>query len=162
MKIEYRNGNLFHDPELTHVVHCCNSHGAMNSGFAKELRERFPGAFDVYHAAYRLEQERGCLLSLGQIIPYVDADKGLTIFNLVGQKNYGRDAKRYASYDAIASGLEAIDEAAPDLGMTRLFMPLMGAVLAGGSWRVISSNIEVSSTNYQPIVYLFDGVLPLT
>jgi O-acetyl-ADP-ribose deacetylase (regulator of RNase III) len=154
LKIEYRTGNLFEGEDVRFLVHCCNAQGRMGSGFAKELRERYPGAYEVYTEVHHLEG-----LKPGQIIPY-RADDGRTIFNLIGQRFYGYDGRRYVSYDAIAEGLEAIDVLARDLGIDKLFMPTMGSALAGGSWAVLSSIVERYSTNYQPVVYLFDGFVP--
>ncbi len=166
MQIEYRNGNVFDATDMTHVVHCCNSQGRMNSGFAKELRARYPGAYEAYHAVYY--EQSG--LKMGQIISYQapsDDDDGLVIYNLIGQKNYGYDGDtRYVSYDAITDGLEFLDRNVlniraehPDY-MLKLHMPAIGSGLAGGSWHIISSIIERHSENYQPIVYLLDGKLP--
>jgi hypothetical protein len=39
---------------------------------------------------------------------------------------------------------------------------LIGAGLANGSWTLIYGIIEEESTNFQPIVYLYDGRIPAT
>ena len=156
MKIEYRTGDLFDDPEAKYIIHCCNAMGRARSGFAKAVRDRYPEAFVEYEKESR---ENGLMMS--QIIPYTTPD-GRIIFNLIGQKNYGYDGKRYVSYDAIAKGFEGLDEVSLDLGMSSLFMPLIGSGLAGGSWRVISSIVETYSINFSPVVYLLDGKIPQT
>ena len=152
VKIEYREGNLFEGEDVRFLIHCCNSQGRMGSGFAKELRERYPGAYLAYadtHTKFGL--------SMGQIIPYTDPVDERTIFNLIGQRNYGYDGQRYVSYDALVMGFEALDELAEDLGMDKLFMPVLGCDLAGGRWSIVESIIEEHSRNYQPVVYLLPG-----
>ncbi len=155
MKIEYRTGNLFEGSDVKFLIHCCNAQGRMGSGFAKELRARYPGAYLAYDAAF---QDAG--LRPGQIVPYLDDHDGRTIFNLIGQRNYGYDGQRYVSYDALVEGFEALDELAEETGMDKLFMPTLGCALAGGRWPIVSSIIETHSRNYQPVVYLFDGKMP--
>lgn len=152
MKIEYREGNLFLGGDVRFLIHCCNAQGRMGSGFAKELRERYPGAYLAYDEAHRTNG-----LTPGQIVPYTDPNDGRTIFNLIGQRHYGYDGKRYVTYDGLVDGFEALDELAGDLGMDKLFMPVLGCDLAGGKWSIVSSIIETHSRNYQPVVYLLPG-----
>jgi O-acetyl-ADP-ribose deacetylase (regulator of RNase III) len=151
MKIEYRTGNLFLDTNIAYIVHCVNAQHRMKSGFAKELRERYPDAYDTYMAEP--------VLRMGDIIPHVAPDSR-TIFHLVGQQHYGNDGERYVSYDAITEGIVTLNKIAPEIRMTELAMPLIGAGLAGGSWSVISEIIQHYSVDFQPIVYLLDGKIP--
>lgn len=158
MKIEYRTGNLFDDPNLTHLVHCCNAQGRMGSGFAKELRERFPNVYDVYHLDYQEAYRAGKSLRLGWVID-VETPTGITVYNLIGQQFYGANGAKYVSYDAICEGIEWIDQNVPE--GAEVCMPTMGAVLAGGKWSVIASIVEAYSTRFKPVVYLFDGTMPV-
>ena len=153
MKIEYRAGNLFLDPTLKHLVHCCNDRGQMGSGFAKELRKRYSGAYEDYYNRWKVNKG----LSLGSVLPFVASD-GVTIFNLIGQQGFGQNGARYVSYDAITNGIIWINEHIEDC--SELLMPTMGAVLAGGKWPIIAAIVEEYSTRFKPVVYLFDGKLP--
>lgn len=153
MKIEYRTGNLFEDPSVCFVAHCCNAQGRMGSGFAKELRDRNPSVYDAYAADYRVEN-----VFLGQAYP-ITGDDGRIYFNIIGQEFFGYDGARYVSYDALATAFENISMLAESLRMTHLAMPLIGAGLAGGKWSVISNIIE-SHLHVQPIVFLLDGKIP--
>lgn len=154
MKIEYRTGNLFDEPNLTHLVHCCNAQGVMGSGFAKDLRSRYPEAYDYYRCIY---VDSNSSLKMGGVLD-IKASDGKVIYNLIGQEFFGPAGKRYVSYDAIAEGIEWIDENIPE--GAELCMPTMGAVLAGGKWSVIASIVEAYSTRFKPVVYLFDGKMP--
>lgn len=161
MKIEYRTGNLFDGEDVVFLAHCCNARGKMGSGFAKELRARYPGAYQVYRDEFERGGSDNHVMDMGSVIPY-EADDSRIILNIIGQRNYGYDGARYVSYDALATAFDTLDTAARDMQMDKLFMPAIGSALAGGSWSIISSIIERHSTNYQPIVYLFDGVPPTT
>lgn len=94
------------------------------------------------------------------------------ILNAITQENYGRSDTRYVSYDAIAHVFETLsleaeltqcdaDHATLRGGIIReVAMPLIGCGLANGRWSVVKSIIESHSTNFIPVVYLLDGVIP--
>lgn len=158
MKIEYRTGNMFFGPQ-TWLLHQANARGVMGSGVAKELKERYPENYDFYKAQYDEYIRKGYShIPLGTVIPFRTPDDKV-ILNLIGQENYGRDGKRYTSYDAIASGMELVSEMAAIEGVEEIAMPLIGSQLGGGSWGVISKIIEEYS-RFTPVVYLLDGVIP--
>ncbi len=150
MKIEYVTGDLLQSPELF-ILQGCNAQGVMGSGVAKAIRDRYPEVFNQYRAEY---DERG--LRLGQTI-WVNCDPHVVI-NAITQEFYGREeGRRYADYDAIETAIQEIDSLMVGLD-SRVAMPLIGAGLAQGSWAVISDIIETNSKNFQPVVYLIDGV----
>lgn len=117
------------------IVHGCNAQGVMGSGIALEVKTRYPGAFNAY---VRKHQEDGLLL--GDAIPYYDPKDKFWIINAVTQDYYGRDGKRYVSYDAVAVAFKRIRAASDKFD--RLFFPLIGAGLGGGDWNVIQAIIE--------------------
>lgn len=152
MKIIYRTGNLFESEGVKHIAHCCNAQGRMGSGFAKELRKRFPEAYDVYAAVHA---EQG--LNVGSVVPALCRD-GITIFNIIGQRNFGHDGARYVSYDGLTDAFSLIQETANQYGLEELHMPLLGCDLAGGKWSIVSAIIEAEFTTIQPVVHLLEGV----
>ena len=137
----------------------------MGSGIAAIIRRRYPKVFDDYigHA-----ETHG--LKLGDLIWSVNEPH--VVINLVSQENYGADDTRYASYDALATGFTRLNQIAAgarnDPQITEwcggpidaIAMPLIGAGLANGRWPIISSIIETHATDFQPVVYLIDGVIP--
>lgn len=153
MKIEYRTGDLFLDKDANHVIHCCNNKGRARSGFAGAVRLHYPKAFEDYERKFE-----SIGLTLGEIIVH-EADNR-TLYHMIGQDNYGYDGKKYASYDAIALGFMTMDQLAATGLFDKLYMPALGAVLAGGRWSIIEAIIEEHSKHYQPIVYLLDGKKP--
>jgi O-acetyl-ADP-ribose deacetylase (regulator of RNase III) len=164
MQIEYKTGDLLEASEPV-IVHGCNAQGAMRSGVAKVIRAKYPGAYEAYEARHKT---RG--LRLGDVI-WADCGPHI-VANAITQEYYGRDGRRYADYDAIEKAFTSINETAlatqsysgprtpPPPKITAVALPLIGAGLAGGSWKTISEIIEHCSTNFQPVVYLIDGKIP--
>lgn len=160
MKIIY--GNLFDhlnkEPNvLDIVVHGCNAQGVMGSGFAKELRERYPEAFSTYREKY---EKSG--LDLGSVVYYIHKDqeeeKTIVIANAITQEFFGRDGKRYVDYDAIAKTFEHICSTASSIGSDNfnLHFPAIGSGLGGGDEEVINNIIEekIKKYNVNATLYL--------
>lgn len=139
--MEYKTvkGNLFDYLKPGDAcVHGCNDQGIMGSGIALEVKTRFPGAYKIYREKF---DRHG--LELGEVIPYFDTT-GVLILNAVTQNFYGKDGKRYVKYDAVAECCRDIREGFKILlePPKRLYFPLIGAGLGGGSWAVISEIIK--------------------
>jgi O-acetyl-ADP-ribose deacetylase (regulator of RNase III) len=173
MKIEYKTGDLLAGPERF-ICHGCNAQGVMRSGIAALIRDIYPNAYTTYRAHY---DEHG--LALGHTIfveckPTDSRYRARTVIDAITQEHYGRDPNRvYVSYEAIEKAIKKIDDEArlrqetPSRARSHgliesVGFPLIGAGLANGSWKIISSIIEEHSTDFQPVVYLFDGVMPTT
>lgn len=118
-------------------VHGCNNQAVMGSGIALEIKNRFPGAYELYHETHKKSG-----LWLGTIIPYHD-NSGKIIINAITQDGYGRDGSRFVQYDAVAMCFAKIAKwfnSIPNPPKT-LYFPLIGAGLGGGSWPIISAII---------------------
>jgi len=143
--IKYYKGNLFLDYPNP-IVHGCNSKGVMGSGFAKELVTKYPEIYDGY--------KNFCASPnvLGKI--YVSETKrGTYIFNCITQENYGKDGKKYVSYDAVDSCFFTIKHLMEPLNFNKIHMPKIGAGLGGGNWDIISAIIESHMKDYMVCVY---------
>lgn len=139
-------GNLMTAEERI-ILHGCNAQKKMNSGVAKLIREQYPEAYHEYVSTTKLQ--------LGMVIYAESGDK--IIANGITQENYGRDGRRYCSYDAINSVMEDVHRYAIDRKIDRVAMPAIGAGLGGGSWSVIRAIIENAFTEIQPVVYTLDS-----
>lgn len=154
MKIEYIKGDLF-STNITSIVHGCNAQGVMGSGVAKIIREKYPKAYDRYLKEYELHNH----LRLGHVIPVPcgdkvnDPDNFKIIINSITQEFYGRDGKRYVSYDAVADSMNIINKFFEVYGITEVAMPKIGAGLGGGDWNVIEAIIESELKNVKAFVY---------
>lgn len=168
--IKYVHGDLLEHPGRF-IMHGCNAQGVMASGVAKEIRETYPLAFTKYREKYEEDNH----LELGVVIP-VDCGRHV-VFNAITQEFYGRDGKRYVDYDAISTALDQIStmirlvemneiggsfigtrgygwkslENKPD--KEELALPLIGAGLGGGDWKIIQS-LLMKEYSFQPVVYI--------
>lgn len=173
MKIRYVTGNLITGPEIV-IAHGCNARGAYASGVAGEIREKLSFAYDAYMAAYnRLKTSR---FETGEVvwafnIGHPDTPPRI-VANMITQSNYGRVPNhRYVSYEAVAVAVQNVNDF---VAMTQdgtinmegigpvqeVGFPLVGSKLGGGKWSIIAEIIELSSTFFQPVVYLRDGRMP--
>jgi len=152
MEIEYRKGDLM-DTDAHAILHGCNAQGVMGSGVAALVRKKYPEAYEVYRKTYEMTDH----FVPGLIIPAV-CDYGINvkiIINAITQEYYGRDGKRYVSYDGVAECLKKANSWLYSHNVNRLAMPQIGAGLGGGDWRVIEAIIESEMTNVKPIVYVY-------
>lgn len=164
MKIIYKTGDALKGPERF-TCHGCNSRGVMGSGIAAQVRKDYPPAYRVYREAFVTLADPSQGLRLGSTTHVLCTD-GRTIINAVTQADFGRDPNRvYVSYEAFPPVLRSISNivAAAGYGPEEpVAFPLIGAGLANGSWTRIAELIETHSQGFQPVVYLFDGKMPVT
>lgn len=154
-------GNLFEhvipeaesSPEVMNIIiHGCNAQGAMGSGFAKEVRSRYPELYKEYHDTYL---KRG--LAMGEVVWY-PVTSNLVIANAITQNKFGYDGKKYVSYDALDDAFKAIsimtESVRIEYPVVNLHFPLIGAGLAGGEWSIISTIIEETNPISQKNLYI--------
>lgn len=146
MKIQYVNGDLF-ATDIEHILHGCNAQGVMGSGVAKIIKEQYFDAFAFYAEQY---DEHGLKLGDVQFVPA----NGKVIVNAITQEFYGRDGKRYVSYDAVAAAMNTVNRVLKLSGIDRVAMPKIGAGYGGGDWDAIAAIIEQEMVDVQPVVYV--------
>jgi O-acetyl-ADP-ribose deacetylase (regulator of RNase III) len=144
--INEKQGNVL-DIESGIIVHGCNSHGVMGSGIAKEVRARFPRAYQVYTTAYSQALNAGMEgLPLGSVT-WAKVGPAKWIVNAVTQKDYGRDPGRvYADYQAMYDAFVLIQEniSSGDIDIRSVNFPLIGCGLANGKWEKVSEIIQLA------------------
>ncbi len=145
MSVEYVKGDLLSFSQWNCALQCVNAQGVMGSGLAKSFRDRWPAVYTVYREAYEAGE-----LDLGTFT-VAEVEPGKRVINLVGQTFYRKDPAdktRYASYDAVYSGMETLRAALQDAmeagrGPYSLGIPLkLASDRAGASWPVIDSMIH--------------------
>ncbi|WAE77134.1 macro domain-containing protein [Escherichia phage ph0011] len=155
--IHEHRGNLFElfstvtdDNSALHIIaHGCNAQGKMGSGFAKELRNRYPMAYDDYKA---YEKEMG-FLRTGQI-SYSLVSNDLIIANCITQQYYGNDGKKYVSYDAVDDVFKQLNYLCNVERSIHVHFPKIGADLGGGNWNVIKEIIDHRLVNAEKHLYI--------
>ncbi len=148
MKIKYQQGDLF-ATDIEHIVHGCNAQGVMGSGIARIVKERYFEAFAFYATQF---DEHGLKLGDVQFVPA----NGKVIVNAITQEHYGRDGRKYVSYDAVADAMRTINRVLKLSGHSQVAMPKIGAGLGGGDWDTIATIIETEMVDVEPVVYLGD------
>lgn len=150
--LKYRVGNLCDaliQGEVDAIGHQANCFNTMNSGVAKEIRARFPQAYEA--DCETMKGDRG---KLGDCTVAVAAS-GL-IYNLYGQYNYGYDSKGYTDYSALQSALfEMREDLLTGSGFKVVGFPKIGAGLGGGDWGKISEIIDdVFDGYFEVVIYV--------
>lgn len=120
--------DLAEQGEFDVIVHGANCLNVMGSGIAKEIRTRYPGAYDADTLA--TQQWKTPVAKLGNFSTYATVGKGtpFVIVNAYTQLNYaprGVDHFEYESFYLILRKLEA-------LGSVKFGFPYIGMGLAGG------------------------------
>jgi O-acetyl-ADP-ribose deacetylase (regulator of RNase III) len=128
------------------IMHGCNCFCTMGAGIAKEIKLKFPEAYQT-----DLETEKGSKEKLGTC-SYIEINN-LTIVNAYTQFHWrGRGIK--VDYEAIKLCFQFIKK---QFHGQRIGIPKIGTGLAGGDWNIISKIIKETTENeditlveYQP------------
>lgn len=153
MSVDFVKGNLL-DADTRYICHQVNCQGAMNSGIAKAIREKWPGVFTAYQDYYRYHSDRGGSKAMLGTCQYLDVEVSeKTVINMFSQEYYGYDGRRYTSYDAFWACLGEIAKTVPK-GSTIAFPDHIGCCRGGANWEVIRKMIEVV-LGWDYIVYIY-------
>ena len=134
--IIHKDCNIF-DGGAQGIIHQANCQNTMGSGIAREIRARYPEAYEV-----DCKTIVGDYKKLGTFSSVKTNDGKFVIYNCYSQYRYGRE-KRHTNYEAVYTGLSSIEQNARELGLTTLSLPYnMGCMLGGGSWRIVSVIID--------------------
>ena len=133
-------GDLLAEVKSGVILQVVNAQGVMNSGFAKQVRQKWPKVYDVYSDAIEPNQPDRGASWMGSVIP-VCVESGIFVANLVAQQFYGSDGKRYLSYDALDIALKKVAELNVKEKL-EIHHPMIGCGLAGGNWDVVQQLIK--------------------
>lgn len=149
--IEIYQGDIF-EPPIDIVIHQANCMNTMGAGIAKEIRKRYPRAYDVDQMT-----KKGDIKKLGQFtFAAPDENQKQWVINLYGQFAYGRD-KQYTNYIAIASGLRNILSWIEKMGLENQIIGIkegMGCKNAGGDWEIVFGLIKEIFENSKVKVFI--------
>jgi O-acetyl-ADP-ribose deacetylase (regulator of RNase III) len=137
--IERHVGNLL-DVTTGIIVHGCNACGVMGAGVAKAVKDRYPGAYQLYRRMYE-----GPGLTVGNIVPYevptLAPRPELLIVNAITQQDYGTN-RRQVDYEGLFRCFSQIPQLAMAYQLRDVHFPLIGCGLAGGDWDIVEAIIE--------------------
>lgn len=132
------------------IVHGCNAQGKMASGVAKDIRAKFPQAYQKYMQAY---EEKG--LRVGQVVwALITEDPKLAVANGITQKFYGRNPSvRYVDYEGVRQVFRQVGEVARRRALP-VHYPKIGAGLGNGDWTIIEKIINEELHGVQHTLWL--------
>ena len=167
--VTFHNGNIL-DSGADVICHQVNCQGAMNSGVAKAIREKWPIVYKSYREKFQEMEDKIVKLCgsfesqmdvsevlLGDIQVVFIADKNtMAIVNMFAQQGYGYDGRRYTSYDAFWNCLGEIKQSIKP-GLRIAFPARIGCVRGGANWNVILTMIkEVLGADYNVEIWDYD------
>ena len=130
-----RTGDLFANVKPGDIImHGCNAQGKMKSGFALEIRNRYPSAYNAYLAAFLDARQP---VKLGDVIMSVGPQA--IVMNCITQEFYGREPGRvYVNYDAVKKCAEEVAIKSKLLGIP-VHLPMIGGGLANGDQWILTN-----------------------
>lgn len=149
--ILHREGNIL-DSGADIICHQVNCMGAMNSGVAKAIRQRWPQVYTEYRNAAKdlspndefCDEDLTWMHMFGHIQPvYIgtaEDGKDRAVINMFAQRGFGYDGARYTSYDAFWTCLCEIKEYITP-GRRIAFPAHIGCVRGGADWTIIQTMI---------------------
>ena len=131
--IKKKRGNLLNASKGI-IVHGCNAQRVFNSGLAKQIRLKYP---EVYASYMKIEE-----IICGEIYPVI-IDDNLIIVNMITQKYYGNDGRKYVNYDNMNVAFTKLNKYIQRTHVSHILnFPKIGCGLGGGDWRIISEIID--------------------
>jgi O-acetyl-ADP-ribose deacetylase (regulator of RNase III) len=131
MAVRYVIGNAL-EAEEGLILHGVNCQKAMNSGIAKQIREKWP---EVYLTFLDTKPK------LGEVT-FINVGTNLYVGNCYTQEYYGRNKTRvYVDYEAVSNALYLATNFASAM-LLDIHMPWIGCGLANGSREIIKDIIE--------------------
>ena len=146
--IIYVKGNLLKS-DCDVIAHGCNCFCTMGSGIARQIRQKYPGAYQA-----DLETINGDLKKLGAFSLFKSED--FDIYNLYTQYKYGSD-KVHLVYAALELSLITmkyhLQWEYENYSELKIGFPKIGCGLAGGDWEKVSKIIENVFSDIDVYVY---------
>lgn len=147
------NGDLLNSNAhiIAHQVNCSN---AMNSGVAKQIRQKYPYVFNAYRSRCELYKDnRKGLLGMCQVIT---VSENQSIANLFGQLGYGYDGKQYTNLDALKKAMLELRDIYLPQDETVAFPYGLGSVRGGAKWEDVYEIIEEVFNGYDVEIWRLD------
>ena len=165
MSINIVNGNIF-DTHCNIICHQVNCQGVMGHGIAKQVKEKYKGAFNEYKRYCDAHADnREAMLGEALII---DIDYGAAVLdwlvdqerkyiaNIFGQLTYGTGLR--TNYKALVLGLEVVANFAKEHNLSVAVPYKIGCGLAGGDWNKVNILIEgvFAGTGIEVLMYHYE------
>ncbi len=125
------------------ILHGVNCQGVMGSGVALAIRNKWPEVFQAYvYYVGGCGGPENADSYIGTVHFVGTKDESVVVANCFTQNRYGKDGKKYASYDAIDSCMQSVREYLERNADEPVNFPLIGCGLGGLHWPVVREIIE--------------------
>ena len=141
MIIEIIDGDLLDYPRgINTIVHSCNVSNIMGAGIAKQIKDKYPEAFEADRQAKLSGENRLGYFSFCKL----NSELNKRVVNLYTQENIGEG--RQVDYEAFYQSIDYLFRAintSPDGEKYILGFPFgISCGLAGGNWNIIQAMIN--------------------
>ncbi|WP_226035694.1 macro domain-containing protein [Aquibacillus saliphilus] len=131
------------------IGHQVNCMGVMGAGLAKQIKDKYPFAYESY--MYRWNDIENKKDLLGTIKQSKQKD-GKIIAHIFSQYGYGR-GRQQTNYDALEQGLRTLEIKARNFDQTVALPHGIGCGLAGGDWDTVYNIIDDIFKDYKVTLY---------
>jgi O-acetyl-ADP-ribose deacetylase (regulator of RNase III) len=141
------------------IVQGVNCQGVMGKGLALDIRTKYPIVHENYkHFMDKWFEEHRKIpgtrsADLLGLVKYVMVSPHLIVANAFTQDTYGKDGRKYVSYDAVEQCLRHIRVAIDP--NTVINMPLLGCGYGGGDWDVIQIFVMKILADRDVVIWTF-------
>lgn len=136
--IDYHIKNPLHD---IYIGQGCNCLATQGGGIARSFR-KYP---EILAADVEMDREFQDLKNVQKLGSYSIAylsNSNIKVFNMYTQNKFYPRGVRHANYAAIGNAVLGACKHIQHIGGSKLYLPLIGAGLAGGSWSIIESILD--------------------
>lgn len=135
------------------IAHQVNCQGKMNSGIAKQIREKYPEVFKLYKTLCdNYIDHKYDLLGMCDV---VSISNGKYIANLFGQLNYGYDGKQYTNLQALKIAMIKLRNFASK-NKTIAFPYGLASFRGGAKWEDVYAIIKEVFDGYNVEIWRLD------
>lgn len=150
MALKFKAGDLFENVEHGDIItHGCNAQGVMGSGFAAQLRAKYPWAYDAYRINHKYKG-----LRLGDVVIANNGPLYPVILNAITQEYYGRDPNiLYVDYAAVDKSMRTVADAAFS-NEKKVHLPFIGGGLANGDRSLLMGIFKNAFANVDATLWI--------
>lgn len=123
------------------ILHGVNCQGVMGSGVALAVRNKWPLVYQEYLKYVSANRPGGHLLGDVHQVNLFGSDN-VIVMNCFTQEFYGKDGRKYASYDAMDACMQQVALLAAVDGALSINFPLIGCHLGGLTWGPVREIID--------------------
>lgn len=136
------------------IGHQVNCRGVMGSGVAKQIKDKYPIAYEEY-IDFVSEHTHGENLRhtmLGKV-QGVEVKNGLYIANMFGQLNFGNDGKQYTNTEALFNCFKTLRKVAEVNSLPVSLPYYIGCYRGGADWTVVEDYLITAFNGYKATLY---------